>query len=227
MPDTLLSLAIAIGFVLPGFITADLAESRRASKASRSDLELVLRGFVYALIIQGAVVATGWTQTIINDISPKDAWKHHLGELAIFGLVVGIFIPTLLGLGLSWWLRKAEFSGQLKPWHYALGGRDSRQAWDFVFGRQKGTYLLLTVANDNGISYLLAKYGKKSWASQAPTQPQEIYVEEVWPADVDGIITPEILEREPKRGMWINSEKIERLEVLHLPGAKSDQGSAL
>ncbi|MFN8164129.1 MAG: DUF6338 family protein [Solirubrobacterales bacterium] len=219
MPDTLLSLAIAVAFVLPGFITADLAESRRATKAARSDLELVLRGFVYALIIQGAVSATGWTQTIVNDVSPKDAWKHHIGELVSFGLVVGILIPTLIGLSLSWWLRGAEFAGQLKPWHYALGGRDFRQAWDYVFGRQKGTYLLFTVAEESGTRHFLAKYGPASWASQAPTQPQEIYVEEVWPADIDGIVDAAVLTREPTRGMWINSDKIERLEVLHLPNA--------
>jgi hypothetical protein len=51
MPDTLLSLVLTIAFVLPGFVVADLAESRRATRAARSDLELVLRGLAYALIL--------------------------------------------------------------------------------------------------------------------------------------------------------------------------------
>jgi hypothetical protein len=216
MPDTLLSLGIAIAFVLPGFVIADLAESRRATRAARSDLELILRGLTYALILQGAVAATGWTSDIVNDVDTADAWKAHIGELAGFALVVGVVIPTSLGLGLSWWLRNAEQSGQLRAWHYALGARDHREAWDFVFGRREGTYLLFTVSDAVGQRYFLAKYGKNSWASQAPTRPPEIYVEEVWPADADGVVDEQVLARVPKRGMWINADKIERLEVLHL-----------
>jgi hypothetical protein len=46
VPDTLLGLALAVAFVLPGFVIADLAETRRATRTARSDLELVLRGLV-------------------------------------------------------------------------------------------------------------------------------------------------------------------------------------
>ncbi|MGA8744547.1 MAG: DUF6338 family protein [Solirubrobacterales bacterium] len=214
MPDTLIGLAIAVAFVLPGFITADLAESRRASKASRSDLELVLRGLVWALLIQGAVAASGWTQTIVNDVSSGDAWKHHLGELISFSLVVGIAIPTILGSLLSVWLRHAEQDGQLKFWHYALGARDYRKAWDFVFGRQDGAYILLTVAEDGKAKHFLGKYGPGSYATQAPTEPAEIYLERAWPADRNGIVEASVLVRKPQRGMWVDTEKIERLEIL-------------
>lgn len=214
MPDTLIGLAIAIAFVLPGFITADLAESRRASKASRSDLELVLRGLVWALLIQGAVAATGWTQTIVDDVSSGDAWKHHLGELISFSLVVGIVIPTILGSLLSVWLRRSEQGGQLKFWHYALGARDYRKAWDFVFGRQDGAYILLTMAEDGKAKYFLGKYGRDSYATQAPTDPAEIFLERAWPADRDGTVDEAALAREPQRGMWVNTDKIERLEIL-------------
>ena len=263
MPDTFLGLAIAIAFVLPGFITADLAESRRATRAARSDLELVLRGLVYALIIQAAVAATGWTQTIVDDVSgnsgssiakvepdpsaskqakkpnaasatakPAEAsagqsaksdtedeqepWTQHLLELVIFALVVGILIPTILGLLLSEWLRRAEQCGQLKFWHYAAGGRDYRKAWDFVFGRQEGTFLLVTVPEEDGVKHFLGKYGKDSWATQAPTQPPEIYLEEAWPADEEGVVEEEALTRVPARGMWITADKVDRLEILHL-----------
>ncbi|HEX6752883.1 MAG TPA: DUF6338 family protein [Solirubrobacterales bacterium] len=267
MPDTFLGLAIAIAFVLPGFITADLAESRRATRAARSDLELILRGLVYALIIQAAVAATGWTQTIVDDVSgnsgssvvkvepsssatkqtkeaasapaaskpteasagqsaksdtedDQEAWTQHLSELVVFALVVGILIPTILGLLLSKWLRRAEQCGQLKFWHYAAGGRDYRKAWDFVFGRQEGTFLLVTVPEEDGVKHFLGKYGKDSWATQAPTQPPELYLEEAWPADEEGFVDEEALGREPARGMWITADKVDRLEILHL-----DRGS--
>lgn len=220
MPDTFLGLAIAIAFVLPGFITADLAESRRATRAARSDLELVLRGLVYALIIQAAVAATGWTENIVDDVSgtagSKEAWTQHLPELVVFALVVGIVIPTILGLLLSEWLRRAEQCGQLKFWHYAAGGRDYRKAWDFVFGRQEGTFLLVTVPEEDGVKHFLGKYGKDSWATQAPTQPPEIYLEEAWPADEEGVVDEEALTRVPARGMWITADKVDRLEILHL-----------
>lgn len=216
MPDTLLSLALAVAFVLPGFVVADLAETRRATRAARSDLELVLRGLVYALILQGVVAATGWTDQIIDDVNGKDEWQDHVSELAVFALVVGVVIPTVAGLGLSWWLRRAEQAGKLRAWHYALGGRDHREAWDYVFGREQGTYLLFTLAQEDGPVHLLAKYGRQSWASQAPTRPQEIYVEEVWPADADGMVEQKVLDRIPPRGMWISTDKVERLEVLHL-----------
>jgi Family of unknown function (DUF6338) len=220
MPDTFLGLAIAIAFVLPGFITADLAESRRATRAARSDLELVLRGLVYALIIQAAVAATGWTENIVDDVSgtagSKEAWTQHLPELVVFALVVGIVIPTILGLLLSEWLRRAEQCGQLKSWHYAAGGRDYRKAWDFVFGRQEGTFLLVTVPEEDGVKHFLGKYGKDSWATQAPTQPPEIYLEEAWPADEEGVVDEEALTRVPARGMWITADKVDRLEILHL-----------
>jgi len=214
MPSTLIGLAIAIAFVLPGFITADLAESRRASKASRSDLELVLRGLFWALVIQGAVAALGWTQTIVEDVSSGDDWQHHLGELATFSIVVGVIIPTILGLLLSVWLRSSEQRGQLRFWHYALGARDYRKAWDFVFGRQDGTYLLLSLGEDGKTKHFLGKYGPNSYATQAPTDPAELFLEEVWPSDETGVVDAETLEREPKRGLWVNTDHIDRLEIL-------------
>ena len=64
--STFAELLIAVGFVLPGFITADLAEIRRA-RPSRTDPELILRALTYALLIQGAVALTGWTGQLIED----------------------------------------------------------------------------------------------------------------------------------------------------------------
>jgi hypothetical protein len=214
--NTVLSVALAVALVLPGFIIADLAESRRATRAARSDLELVLRALAYALILQAAVAATGWTAHLAHDLRGKNAWEHHLGELAVFGLAIGVVVPTIVGLLLSSWLRRAEQTGELRAWHYALGGRDHREAWDYVFGRSQGTYLLITVIGDDGPQYLLAKYGTESWASQAPTHPPQIYVEEVWPADAEGLVDEAILQRAPRRGMWVSTDKIARLEVMHL-----------
>jgi Family of unknown function (DUF6338) len=101
MFNTVLSVALAVTLVLPGFIVADLAESRRATRAARSDLELVLRALAYALILQAAVAATGWTAHLAHDLRGRDAWEHHLGALAVFALAIGVAVPTALGLLLS------------------------------------------------------------------------------------------------------------------------------
>lgn len=212
----MLSVALAVALVLPGFVIADLAESRRATQAARSDLELVLRALVYALILQGAVAATGWTPDLVRDLQGRNAWEDHVRELVLFTLTIGVAVPTVAGLLLSSWLRRAEQTGQLRVWHYALGARDYREAWDYVFGRRQGTYLLITVSGEDGPHHLLAKYGPRSWASQAPTQPPQIYVEEVWPADASGVVDEAVLARNPRRGMWISANQIARLEVMHL-----------
>ena len=76
--------------------------------------------------------------------------------------------------------------------------------------------MLVTVPEEDGVKHFLGKYGKDSWATQAPTQPPEIYLEEAWPADEEGVVEEEALTRVPARGMWITADKVDRLEILHL-----------
>lgn len=221
MPDTILSLGLAVAFVLPGFIVIELAEGQRSTRTAHSDLKLVLRGLVYALVLQSAVALTGWTGALVSDLG-EDGWQQHLGALATFGVVIGVIIPICLGLALSWWLRRIESSDRpIRPWQYALGARDQPDAWDFLFSRQAGTYLLLAVSDGDGVRHFLAKYGPRSWASQAPTRPADLFVEEAWPADAEGTVSEEHLARGPARGIWVSAEKLTRLEVLRV---KSGEG---
>lgn len=223
MPDTILSLGLAIAFVLPGFIIIELAEARRSTKTARSDLELVFRGLVYALVLQSLVALTGWTGEVVNDVN-RDGWEHHLRSLAVFGVVVGVAIPIGIGLVLSWWIRRLEARVEpLRPWQYALGARNQADAWDYLFSRQTGSYLLLTVSEGGEARYFLAKYGRRSWASQAPTRPPDLYVEKAWPADASGTVDEEALAREPQRGMWMSAEKVDRIEVLETSAEEDDR----
>jgi hypothetical protein len=66
--STLVAVIFAVGLVLPGFITADLAEAGRASRVRRSDWELVLRALVYALVLHTAVFLAGWTPQLLEDL---------------------------------------------------------------------------------------------------------------------------------------------------------------
>ena len=216
MVDTLSGLAIAVGFLIPGFIVADLAESRRATRPARTDLELLLRALVYALVFQGAAAATGWTGKIADELTGKN-WDAHLGPVSLYVAVVCIVLPTIAGLGLSSWLRRAEQQERLRPWHYALGGRDQRKSWDFMFGRSDEGRLVLLTVDEGGVPvYFLGEFGDQSYATQAPTDPPELYLEKVWPSDRDGNVSQDALERDPQRGMWVSGTNIQRVEMLHI-----------
>jgi hypothetical protein len=52
----------------------------------------------------------------------------------LYGAVVLVLAPVAIGLALNELLLRAERSGEnLRWWHYALGGRDARHSWDFIF----------------------------------------------------------------------------------------------
>jgi hypothetical protein len=217
--STFAELLIAVGFVLPGFITADLAEIRRA-RPSRTDPELILRALTYALLIQGAVALTGWTGQLIEDTNSGDAWNEHVSAIVLFVLVVVILIPTFLGLGMNVVLRRAEQRGNLSLLHYALGGRDARQAWDYIFERFGGGYVF--VALKPGIeerpSFFIAKFGSYSWAPQHPSDARDVYFEEIWLADANGQITGEFTEQ---RGLWLGLDEISMIQFISPPAALS------
>jgi hypothetical protein len=51
MPSTLLSLAIAVVAVIPGFVTVELTQRQRAVQAGNDAQSIVLRALFYALLI--------------------------------------------------------------------------------------------------------------------------------------------------------------------------------
>ncbi len=217
--STFTELLVAVAFVLPGFIMADLAETRRA-RPRRTDPELILRALTYALLIQGAIALTGWTGQLVSDTDSGQHWDQHVSAIVVFVLVVVVVIPTLLGLGLNALLRRAEQRGNLSPLHYALGGRDARQAWDYIFERFGGGYVFLTLRP--GVaerpSFYIAKFASYSWAPQQPSEARDVYFEEVWLADPSGQITGEFAEQ---RGLWLSLDRIDMMQFISPPAALS------
>lgn len=213
--STFAELLIAVAFVLPGFITADLAETRRA-RPRRTDPELVLRALTYALLIQGAVALTGWTGQLIEDTDSGQNWSEHVSAIVLFVVVVTIVGPTLLGLGLNALLRHAERQGNLTPFHYALGGRDARQGWDYIFERFGGGFVFLTLKEgvEDRPSFLIAKFGDYSWAPQQLSEVHDVYFEEIWIADSSGQIVGEF---EEQRGLWLCLEQIDMIQFIDPP----------
>ncbi|MGP0101018.1 MAG: DUF6338 family protein [Solirubrobacteraceae bacterium] len=225
MFDTIAAIVVAIALVLPGFIIADLAETGRARRAARSDWELVLRALIYAIVLQGAILLTGWTTRLINTagllkhVPPGQTptWEAHGGAIALYVSVVILVIPTLVGLTLGWILRRAERRGGSLTWvHYALGGRDAREAWDYIFQRFGRGFVLIHLkpGDENRYPFLVGKFGRTSWAGQTPCESRDVYFEEVWPSSPDGTITEEFIN---PRGMWLNAEQIDALFFIPSP----------
>lgn len=217
MFETLAEIAFTVALVLPGFLVVQLSERRRPSRPPGGDLELVLRGLVYALIIQAVAALTTWLPHLAHELT-RQKITDHFSALALYALVVCVAAPTLIGLLLGTWLRNAESGGALKWWHYALGGRDSRRAWDYSFSQHGGRWLRIVLREPNaaGPAAFLGKYGKRSWASQSPADP-DLYLQEVWPTDQDGLVSEEEIERGSSGGMWISADQIARIELLTEP----------
>ena len=225
MFNTVAGIIVGISLVLPGFIIADLAEARRAQRLARSDWELVLRALIYALVLQSLVLLTGWTTRLIDTAGilkharpgATPTWEHHVGAIALYVIVVIVIAPTIIGLVLGWWLRRAESRGSLTWIHYALGGRDAREAWDYIFQRYGAGFILvhLKPGVDERYPFLVCKFGRTSWAAQTPTTARDVYFEEVWPAKADGQIESEFLVR---RGVWLDSDQIDAMFFMEPPG---------
>jgi hypothetical protein len=225
MFGTIASIIVAVSLVLPGFIIADLAETRRAQRSARSDWELVLRALIYAVILQSIVLLTGWTTQLIDTAGllkhtkpgMTPTWEHHVGAIALYVVVVILLAPTIIGLVLGWTLRRAEGRGSLTWVHYALGGRGP-DAWDCIFQRYGAGFILvhLKPGDEQRHSFIVGKFGRTSWAAQTPTTARDVYFEEVWPADADGQITEEFAVR---RGVWLDSSQIDAMFFIDPPGA--------
>jgi hypothetical protein len=223
--DTVAAIIFGVSLVLPGFIIVDLAEARRAQKSGRSDWELVLRALIYALVLQAVVLLTGWTTSLIDTAGllkhakagQAPIWESHVDAIALYALVVILIAPTLIGLTLGWILRRAESRGSLTWLHYALGGRDARDAWDYIFLRYGAGFVLIHLKPgvDQRHDFLVGKFGLASWAAQTPASSRDIYFEEVWPANPAGQISEEFAVR---RGVWLDSSSIDAMFFMDPPG---------
>jgi Family of unknown function (DUF6338) len=211
MPGTLVSLIIAVSAVLPGFVTVELTQRQRAVQTGGDAQGIVLRALFYALLIH--LVWSWWTWHLVQDLTGAH-WHRHLGETVTWALVVLVASPIVIGLPLNHVLRTAESKGSLSWWHYALGGRDARDAWDLVFQRAtvNGAWVLVHLKGDtpDATRVVLGKYGKRSAAGQSPAE-HDLFLQEMW--SVDELGHP-VAKLEPQRGMWIAKDGIAELYFL-------------
>lgn len=87
MPTTLIAVLSLLVLVLPGFIVAELASSRRASRGGRTDWELILRALWYALVLHLVAAASGWTLFVLTpDFDRKQRralWRRPLSSAKV------------------------------------------------------------------------------------------------------------------------------------------------
>ena len=222
MFDTVAQIAFAVALILPGFLVVQLSERRRAAAPPGGDLELVLRGLVYALIIQALAVLVGWLPDLVKDLNGGD-WAKHLDATALYALTVCVLVPTLVGVGLGELLQDAENRGRLSWWHYALGGRDARRAWDYTFSRHDGVWVQVFLLNPTNSQppALLGRWERGCWAAQAPAEP-DLYLQKAWRADAQGRVSREQIAAGPEAAVWVDAAHIARVEVLGPGQARPD-----
>lgn len=213
MFTTLVAVVSVLMLVLPGFIIVDLQRGRRVSTAADSDWELILRALAYSMILH--IVVSWWTRDLALKVEDGD-WENHVGALALYSAVVIAVIPVTVGMLLNQVLLRAERKGPLHWWHYALGGRDARSSWDYIFQRlDLGTWLVVELKGDS--PPIAGKYGRGSWISRSPAKDgNDLWIQEVWSVGEDG--QPELM-IEPQQGMWICRSDILMLFVIDPPVA--------
>lgn len=211
MLDTFLSLVIATGAVLPGFITAELTQRGRAVAASRDGQSILLHALFYAVLIN--LIWSWRTWQLAQDLAGGN-WQHHLSELVVWSILVLLVTPVVLGLAINAVLRRAEQRGTLSWWHYALGGRDARDAWDYSFQRAAAAGAWILVHLQGGDPeyprMVVGKFGTRSAVGQTPAA-HDLFLQELWSVDLAGNPIAAI---EPARGMWVAKDEIAEIYFL-------------
>lgn len=208
MLDTAASVAAAMAVVLPGFVIAELSRVGRADRSEAGDLRLVMRALFYALVLH--VLAAPWTRDLIRRLDDSASWTDHVGAVALYAIVVLIAAPLVLGLLLNAILRSAEKHGSLKRRHYALGAHDARTGWDFAFQPFDGsTGTFVTIALTDG-ALIGGMLGNESWVSHSPTYPHDVFLEEQWALDPDGVPVAAL---RPRRGIWITGPSVKSVQI--------------
>lgn len=135
MLTTSFAIIAAIALLMPGFIIAELSVARSA-RASRSDLELALRALVYALVVH--LLFGFWTVHVVTTVGPLRDWTDHWVTLTVYGVVVLVIAPIIVGVALNRFLARAELAdGPPSRLAAGLGAGEARDAFDYAFQRRR------------------------------------------------------------------------------------------
>lgn len=214
MFSTLTAVVATVVLLLPGFVVADIAQRQRAGSSTLGDQRAALRALFYAVVVH--LVAAAWTWELAQELRGS-GWHDELGEVVAYVVVVVIALPVVAGLVLNALLLKAERqrAGELRWWHYAIGARDARDAWDFAFQRYRDTGVWVLVhfkdAPKAAPRVVIGKYGQGAAFGQSPSPEHDLFLRELWTADEAGQPVERI---EPPRSLWVSASQIAELYLL-------------
>lgn len=153
------------------------------------------------------------------------AWHRHYWAVLLYVAVVVVAAPMLLGLALNEVLIGAERrDGQLRRWHYALGARDARDAWDYLFQRyhEHGAWVLVHLKAappaGGGARVVIGRYGRGAAAGQSPVTEHDLFLRDLWIADEAG--SP-VRRFDPPRSLWVAKSEIAELYLLEQDAPKA------
>lgn len=222
MLTTAAAILSAIALLMPGFIIAELSVARSARR-SRSDLELALRALSYTLVVH--VVFAGWTAHLIARVGAPDEWTSHWIALTVYGLVVLIAVPAVIGTVLNRYLARVEArDGPPNLFAAAFGAGEARDAFDFAYQRWRkdGGYVIVELIGhtDDAPRLVGGVYGRRSAVGQTPA-PHDVYLESLCTVNVDEHGIRSLQSRvEPAQGVYIAAAQIARIDLV--PPGSSD-----
>ena len=216
MLTTAAAIISAIALLMPGFIIAELSAARSA-RGSRSDLELALRALSYTLVVH--IAFAFWTAHLIVSIGKPTDWTDHWGALAVYGSVVLIFVPAVIGTILNRYLaRVEEKDGPPNLFAAAFGAGEARDAFDFAYQRWRrdGGYVIVELVGHTEQAPRLVGgvYGRRSAVGQTPSQ-HDVYFESLCTVTVNAYGIRSLASRvNPPQGVYIAASQITRIDLL-------------
>jgi hypothetical protein len=214
---TAVAVLAGVALLVPGFVVAELAATGRA-RTKGSDLELALRALIYALLIH--LVFAAWTVDLAREVGAVDEWLDHAGALVLYGAVVLLAVPALVGSGLNVYLRWAEAQPDPLPLLAAIfGGRDARDAFDYAMCRlENGGYVIVELKGltpQGNPRYVGGMWGESSFAGISPL-PHNLYLQQEWAVGPATATAPPNLTGPivPTRGVLIAGDEIAKVHVL-------------
>lgn len=206
MPDTLVALAIAVLFFLPGYIAA-LAFIRNAPYAEPKDLRFLLQVAFWAAVVHA--VAYPLTAPLIG------AWREDpflsMETWRFLGWFIGVVLvgPAVLGMLVGQVARTPKAQAFLARVGMSVAER-SPTAWDVAFGPGRpGAWVRVRVKEVSGSVWVAGKLGPNSAVGVSP-HAHDLFLEEVWELDADGLFTRK---RPGTAGVWIAADRIDYVEL--------------
>jgi hypothetical protein len=222
MLTTATAIFSAIGLLMPGFIIAELSVARSA-RGSRSELELALRALSYTLVVH--IVFAFWTVHLLAHVGSPHEWAKHWGAITLYGAVVLIVVPALVGTVLNRYLADVEGNdGPPSLFAAAFGAGEARDAFDFAYQRWRkhGGYVIIELIGHTEQNPRLVGgiYGERSAVGQTPS-PHDVYLESLCTVRVDenGLRSLESAVS-PAQGVYLAAAQIARIDLL--PPGSSD-----